>query len=813
MKGMKKRILALVLVLVMILANTLLVSANAGPKITVFEYGTDGEKNLVWFVADATLNSNEKLVAVYQDENQQIGTVELRAYDGGNWQYEGSATLPNGRYYVACLQIVNTDNNQVVETREEITDCTERYFRFGPCPHIETEQIRMDEMWNMGTITYELITQCKECHHEISREIVTTSMVGFEIDGYGVKLTYNTFEMWDEVNNKPIPTKTENYMENSTLEVSDKTVGEQTAGLWEFTETPSKPGATFEGFAKFYWEQNPDGSAYRVFQQKSANDPYYTLEEVMNETLTRDVLYSAKWSDIAIEDYYKEYSLDISHYEEGASFSYALWETNQDTAEGEWVEYDYGLYSTYVCVGKTLNSEMGDWFKITKDPTKEGAKFEGWAKFKFDYETQEYTFIPQSEQKQYYTSAEMMASEMPGYHVTFVPKWDNMSIDEYFPISYSFYIDANGGEYSIDFGSNAEGEESYIEVVKSYFFALTEGMSFGETLKEAEIKINNFKKPGELFESWTVYSVEYIDEVGVFEGEEAPKSDENQMVVYGDTYIYEDGTKIDWYLILGGYQLVDKAMSTEKLMTSCKDSVYYASANWKKSVELVEDKKVTESITKETNTIVDALEGLQDNEEIPESIINKVSKETAENVKDALVAGKTLETELVVYPMNEETLDKEEKADIEKEVVKELGDDAKVQYLDIQVVLKADDEVLGTINELDSEIEITVAIPDDMKANGGKYVIIRNHNGKIDVLPTTNNGDTVTFKTGMFSTYALAYVEDTTQQPSAGANAGTGIAKPAPNTGDSSTFVPYMLLCAVALAVIIVSKKRSFYNR
>ena len=801
MKGMKKRLLAFALVVVLILTNALLVSANesTGSRITRFEYCTDDEKNIVTFWADAALNDNEKLFAIFQDETQEAYSVELvRSWDSDIY-HEGSKELTDGRYFVACLQVVNSDNNQVVETRTEITDCTQRYFRFGPCPHTETEEVRMNECWNMDEMSYDLVTQCKECHQEISREFVTVSIVGFEFDGYGVELTYNIFDTSDEINNKPIPTETQSYMINSTLEVSDRTVGEQTEGLWEITQNPTKPGASFEGWAKFYWEQDDENMSYRVFQQKSASDPYYTLDEVLNETLTKDVVYAAKWSNIAIEDYYQEYNLDISHYDEDASFTYAILETNWETEEETWVEYDYGSYSRSACVGKSLNVEMGDWFKITKDPTKEGAKFEGWAKFKVDYETNEHIFVPQSSEKQYYTTEEMMASEMPGYHVTFVPKWDNRSIDEYFPVTYAFYINANGGKFTIEFGVNAEeGEEPYIVDAEKYFFGLTEGMSLGETFEDADLKISNFKKAGEIFEGWTVYSVEYIDIVGVLEGEEIPKSDANQMVVFDETYTYEDGTKEDTYFILEGYQLVDKAMSTEKLMSSCKDSNYYVVANWKKSVALVEDKKVTESVAKEGNDLVEKIKDGK-GDEISESVI---SKETLERVEAALSNNQTVETELVVYPMNEELLDEAEKADIEKEVAKELGDDANVQYLDIQVLLKADDEILGTINELQEEIEITVAIPEDMKAVGGKYVVIRNHNGKIDVLPTTNNGDTITFKTGMFSTYALAYVEDATS------GADTGVVKPAPNTGDGSAVMAYIVLCVAALAIVIAFRKR-----
>ena len=150
-------------------------------------------------------------------------------------------------------------------------------------------------------------------------------------------------------------------------------------------------------------------------------------------------------------------------------------------------------------------------------------------------------------------------------------------------------------------------------------------------------------------------------------------------------------------------------------------------------------------------------------------------------------------------------VDKQEKASILAETEKALGKDAKVQYLDIQVKLTVDDNKIGNILKLKDKINITIAIPDDMKAEGGKYVVFRNHNGKVDILDTKLNSDgTVTFETDRFSTYALAYV------PATSGAAPVTPAPASPNTGDASMITLYSVGCILAFAVVVWKRKEFF---
>lgn len=223
-------------------------------------------------------------------------------------------------------------------------------------------------------------------------------------------------------------------------------------------------------------------------------------------------------------------------------------------------------------------------------------------------------------------------------------------------------------------------------------------------------------------------------------------------------------------------------------------------------VTVVEDKKTEETVKQETQSVIeDIMAGT-----VVDSVVDE---QTAEKVAEAINDGEAVTAEIVVVKVQQDEIAQIEQNAIEEKVTSELGTDAKVQYLDVSIVLKAGDEELGTLNKLEEEITITVAIPEELKAEGRTYKVIRNHNGVVDVLDTVVNEDgTISFKTDRFSTYALAYAdkEETTTNP---------VVKPAtpstdtkaPQTGDSSSVMIYVVMCFVALAAIVAVRKRSIF--
>lgn len=232
-------------------------------------------------------------------------------------------------------------------------------------------------------------------------------------------------------------------------------------------------------------------------------------------------------------------------------------------------------------------------------------------------------------------------------------------------------------------------------------------------------------------------------------------------------------------------------------------------------ITFVEDAKTEATINKETQNLI---------ENITEAVAKSVVDEkTAEKVSEAISSGKTVSTEIVVTKLLQNDITQTEQSAIEEKVSSELGTNAKVQYLDVSIVLMAGDEELGTLNKIEDEITITVAIPEELKAEGRIYKVIRNHDGEITVLDTVENEDgTISFKTDRFSTYALAYADSETPNttPSVTPNttpSTTPVVQPttsttntpAPQTGDNTSAMVYGIMCIIALAVVVLWRKRS----
>ena len=225
-------------------------------------------------------------------------------------------------------------------------------------------------------------------------------------------------------------------------------------------------------------------------------------------------------------------------------------------------------------------------------------------------------------------------------------------------------------------------------------------------------------------------------------------------------------------------------------------------------ITLVKDEKTEEAVQQETQQVVaDIVAG-----SVSDAVVDE---KTAEKVTEAINKGQTVTAEIVVKEVEQNEIAQIEQTAIEEKVTAELGEDAKVQYLDVSIVLMAGDEELGTLNELKEEITITVAIPEELKAEGRIYKVIRNHDGEISVLNTIVNEDgTISFKTDRFSTYALAYAdaETTNTNPVVKPTTPSTDIK-APQTGDNNSVMAYVVVCLVALAAIVVTKRRKVFAK
>lgn len=161
----------------------------------------------------------------------------------------------------------------------------------------------------------------------------------------------------------------------------------------------------------------------------------------------------------------------------------------------------------------------------------------------------------------------------------------------------------------------------------------------------------------------------------------------------------------------------------------------------------IKDKESQQNISNTMTSIVDDI--------INKKEVTSVNGETVANIKNAIDKGQVISTEVQVTPVKETEVSAQDKKVLEDHI----DENANIaQYLDINILVKAEDQVIGEVNELNEEITFTVAIPEDLMKEGRTFYVIRVHDGKAETLDTVENEDgTLTFKTDKFSTYALAY--------------------------------------------------------
>ena len=193
--------------------------------------------------------------------------------------------------------------------------------------------------------------------------------------------------------------------------------------------------------------------------------------------------------------------------------------------------------------------------------------------------------------------------------------------------------------------------------------------------------------------------------------------------------------------------------------------------------------------------------GVDNAEKVKDVVSNSIKKDATlkAKVEKAIADGKDVKIEVVIKNIEETKLDATDKKEIDAKIKEE--DLVVAQYLDLSIVVFADNDELGEVKELTEEITYTIAIPADLAKEGREFVVIRVHDGVAKILPTTMNDDgTLSFKTDRFSTYALAYTDK------------TNTVDKNVNTGDQSQIGLYATICGIALLVgvsLVVSKKRS----
>lgn len=210
--------------------------------------------------------------------------------------------------------------------------------------------------------------------------------------------------------------------------------------------------------------------------------------------------------------------------------------------------------------------------------------------------------------------------------------------------------------------------------------------------------------------------------------------------------------------------------------------------------------------------------------ETPSEVISKI--ELTDDDKEAQENGKNIFVFLEVEDISETvpSVDKKLVEDIIGTSLKELGiandnsdnknnsANAKLNvgmYLDISLFKQVEGESKVKISETSGAIKIAFEIPTVLRKDGRSFYIVKVHDGVASLITPIQSGNTLTFETDQFSTYALVYM-DKTDAPKAdvpetkvdtpkAATTPTNTAK-SPATGDKSN-VGLIIILMVASAI------------
>lgn len=81
-------------------------------------------------------------------------------------------------------------------------------------------------------------------------------------------------------------------------------------------------------------------------------------------------------------------------------------------------------------------------------------------------------------------------------------------------------------------------------------------------------------------------------------------------------------------------------------------------------------------------------------------------------------------------------------------------------YIDVSLEMQVDDGEWTKLHDLNEEIEIEMDVPENLQKDGRTFWVMRNHEGECDMLDDIDSvQNTVTFKTKLFSAYALYYTD------------------------------------------------------
>ena len=167
-----------------------------------------------------------------------------------------------------------------------------------------------------------------------------------------------------------------------------------------------------------------------------------------------------------------------------------------------------------------------------------------------------------------------------------------------------------------------------------------------------------------------------------------------------------------------------------------------------------------------------------------------IDEETKGKLIAAIEDGQKIDAKIEIKEVIESDLD----SILVNKIKNSVANGTVVEFLDIDLLLTADNELLGKISKLDDQLTISINAPESIKnipANTTrKFFIVRTHEGEEpEVIEATYKDGKLIFKTDKFSNYAVGYTDTEN--------------KINPSTGDNIiTYAVILILAAVSLYVV-----------
>lgn len=248
------------------------------------------------------------------------------------------------------------------------------------------------------------------------------------------------------------------------------------------------------------------------------------------------------------------------------------------------------------------------------------------------------------------------------------------------------------------------------------------------------------------------------------------------------------------------------------LVVDTKEKIFSGDSD---AISIQDSVSIVEKFTIKIPTIVvaekvsDVSLGVVENNTTEEILFNslKSDKDITADIDDEKV-----KVEVEIAKVSETSID-----DTVVENIKNKVNNATIAaFFDVTIAVKNSDnnQLIGTLDELNEEIELIILLPDELKNNNSNvnrtYYIIREHDDKVELLDATisEDGNYLVFKSHKFSTYALAYSDSSIDN-----NSSKVVNNP--KTGDNITLyivaTGLALICMVIIALKIRKNKISSF--